>query len=158
MTVPSGFRNKVKKAFAEATAAGELVHCPSCGDPMEPLGTTKKRSATRDHILPRTRRYTYPDGTIMHKVVCAHCNNLRAACGHCWGAVACIRAVAKIGKFESRKNETYLAKRWQMTAVSLTTEPPSPAPGPPPRTGQPYQSMKPRPGFATLADVWPKRA
>lgn len=29
------------------------------------------------------------------RYLCAECNELRAACGHCIGAVACIRAIAE---------------------------------------------------------------
>lgn len=149
MSATTGFRKSKELLFDLAKASGEQVLCPQCGDPMEPAGNTK-RSATRDHILPRTRRYTYPDGTIMHKVVCSHCNNLRALCGHCWGAVACVRAVTKVSPMGSRQAEHNKACEWQLFAISLTTEPPPPGPSP----QNPYQSKNRR--FATLADVWPR--
>ena len=60
--------------------------------------------------------HTYPDGTIMHKVVCAHCNNLRALCGHCWGAVACVRAVTKVSPMGSRRAEHNKACEWRLFA------------------------------------------
>ena len=116
-----------------------------------------KRSATRDHILPRTRRYTYPEGTTMHKVVCSHCNNLRAACGHCWGAVACVRAVAKLSVNGSRRPESNLAAAWRLNKIALTTEPAAPHKGPPARVRGPQTTPSRRTGFATLADVWPAK-
>jgi hypothetical protein len=148
MSATTGFRKSKELLFDLAKASGEQVLCPQCGDPMEPAGNTK-RSATRDHILPRTRRYTYPPDTIMHKIMCAHCNALRGMCGHCWGAVACVRAVAKP---KSAMSEIGIASKWGLHSLQVKAEPPPkfiPA-------GEPAKYGPPRTGFATLADVWPR--
>ena len=122
MSAPQGFTKRKLLLFDLAKAMGETVCCPQCGDPMLPEGHAK-RSATRDHILPRTRRYEYPTGTRMHHLVCGHCNNLRAACGHCWGAVACVRAVAKPGPSGSRKPEFHVAASWGLHKIGQYAEP-----------------------------------
>ena len=85
----------------------------------------------------------------MHKMVCLHCNILRGICGHCWGAVACIRAVTTVGKTGKRTAEIAMASKWGLHTLSTKAEPPPkfiPAGERPKRTG-----------FATLADVWPKQ-
>lgn len=47
---------------------------------------------TRDHIRPASWYGDDTDSNI--RFCCALCNELRAQCGHCVGALACARAVA----------------------------------------------------------------
>ena len=67
--------------------------CPRCGMPYN----DGPRRMSRDHILPQSRGA--PQGDTIHgdvrniEVMCQSCNFLRAACGHCWGAVACMLAI-----------------------------------------------------------------
>ena len=129
---------------------------------MFPDGT-KDRSATKDHILPRSRREFHGGNVVMHIIVCYHCNNLRATCGHCWGAVACVRAVAvKRPENGSRAPEFHVAAAWGMARIGIAAEPQRKA-GRPAAMGSHHKSLK----FAaelhaadrrpTLADVWPVR-
>lgn len=50
------------------------------------------RRRSRDHICPTSWGGPNRADNIRH--VCQDCNSLRAACGHCIGALACARAVA----------------------------------------------------------------
>ncbi len=63
-----------------------------------------QRRATRDHIVPQMEggttflawSYALPPALRVRnwKWACGECNGLRAACGHCVGAMACLQAVA----------------------------------------------------------------
>lgn len=66
---------------------------------------------SRDHILPIAwnGKNTLFDNVHNLEYMCQTCNDLRAMLNHCWGAVACVRAVAKDG---GHKIET-IARWWR---------------------------------------------
>ena len=91
--------------------------CPICGVvmPQQPGTNTSaymfRRSA--DHILPQSRggRKKIHGDTKNTRIVCQTCNELLACCGHCIGAMACVRAVTRtMGpvKFPDKR----MAMRW----------------------------------------------
>jgi hypothetical protein len=53
----------------------------------------KDATRTRDHILPKAM--LGDDDPSNLRPSCHRCNQLRAECGHCIGALACARAVAR---------------------------------------------------------------
>lgn len=66
------------------------IPCPYCGRRMAykpPLQSTK------DHICPKA--WGGPDDAENIRVVCYRCNTDRALAGHCIGALACARVVAR---------------------------------------------------------------
>ena len=74
------------------------AHCPRCGKRYA-YGMNEPHRRSRDHILPLSRDGRR--GVMIHvdvrniEEMCQSCNGLRAACGHCWGAVACVKAVTE---------------------------------------------------------------
>jgi len=84
------------------------VRCAYCGVALVNNGGRRvgsnQRMATRDHILPKCEGGSlylgwsiWPPSLRVRnwKWACPDCNGLRAACGHCIGAMACVQAVAK---------------------------------------------------------------
>ncbi len=47
---------------------------------------------TKDHIFPKL--WGGANAAENYRIVCRRCNSLRAAMGHCVGAMACLRAIA----------------------------------------------------------------
>lgn len=87
-----------------------IEHCPRCGMTYTaPWNSSRRKS--RDHILPRERGAG--NGSMIHgdvrnvEIMCQECNSLRAACGHCWGAVACVLAIS-----ENRAVGAATMQRW----------------------------------------------
>jgi hypothetical protein len=60
---------------------------------------------SNDHILPR--EWGGQDEPDNFRVSCQECNELRARCGHCVGALACVIAVA-----DNRSRLPILISRW----------------------------------------------
>lgn len=88
--------------------------CPRCRSPYEG-GTSAIHRKSRDHILPQARggRLFIHGGVSNVEVMCQACNSLRAACGHCWGVVACVLTVAMA---QSVVASTIL-RRWKMHEI-----------------------------------------
>lgn len=86
--------------------------CPRCNDPYAP-GPTHPKRKTRDHVLPQARGGTY---SVIHgdvrnlETMCADCNEFRAQCGHCWGAVACVDTVAR----DTRSTRSAVYHQWKL--------------------------------------------
>jgi hypothetical protein len=81
--------------------------CRYCGRPYYPhRGTERLASRSWDHVLPRARGgLSDPDNL---RSVCRGCNELRAMCGECVGAMATVRAVAG----PNHNNDRHIAKTW----------------------------------------------
>jgi len=60
---------------------------------MTKPGRNRARAPTRDHIFPKTWGGTNDAENI--RIVCRRCNMDRALAGHCIGALACARSVAR---------------------------------------------------------------
>ncbi len=89
--MPSRFITRCAYCKIEITTASRML--------------SHQRLATRDHVIPQCEgeylflrwSYALPPALRVRnwKWACAECNGLRAACGHCVGAMACVTAVAK---------------------------------------------------------------
>jgi hypothetical protein len=70
--------------------------CPYCRCGMQRRrhrpGSIDPHRRTRDHIRPKA--WGGSDSADNIRDVCRRCNEQRAVCGHCIGALACARAVA----------------------------------------------------------------
>lgn len=78
-------------------------------------GAASRRRMSKDHILPRA----WGGGklsliAINTRWICQECNQQRAACGHCVGALACVRQVAT----ESCVAVSTVLRRWRMGTVA----------------------------------------
>lgn len=85
------------------------TNCPYCRRPMiKSKGRPNEthRFATRDHIMPQEWGGDNAKDNI--RPCCQKCNQLRAACGHCVGAMACVLTVART----ERLDHNVIAKRW----------------------------------------------
>lgn len=72
-----------------------MTRCPICLREMSSRHPSNERRPSRDHILPLSEGgRNVPDNI---RIVCARCNTLLAACGHCIGAVACVLTVDRNG-------------------------------------------------------------
>lgn len=90
--------------------------CCYCRRPMVKSKGRKnwggERRASKDHILPSEwGGDSVPDN---FRRSCQGCNQLRAAVGHCVGAMAC---VVHIGKVE-RIDPNFIARRWNMHRIA----------------------------------------
>jgi hypothetical protein len=78
-------------------------------------GTLARHRMSKDHILPRHWGGggvgKYARNT---RWICQECNNHRAACGHCVGALACVQQVAS----ESCISVSAVLRRWKMGKVA----------------------------------------
>lgn len=98
-------RQRKDRALKEKTRIYQhgLHLCPLCGASMvlsHEVGRAHRydhpHRMSRDHILPREW-----GGALLGRIArntrwcCQECNRDRASCGHCVGAMACARAVAK---------------------------------------------------------------
>lgn len=54
--------------------------------------------------------------------MCQRCNGLRALLNHCWGAVACVKAVAR----DTDRKPHEIVKRWCFPAQISPVSPPQP--------------------------------
>lgn len=85
--------------LAEARYQAGDRRCPYCRGLMlltERGERNDPRRMSRDHILPRQWGGARLDGIANNRrFVCQHCNQMRAAVGHCVGALACVRVVAE---------------------------------------------------------------
>lgn len=92
---------RIGSDFLIAPTADEMSRlvnniCPRCGERMVRKHDSPVRP-TRDHILPVMRG----GGVFIHgnvpnyRLMCAECNGLLSMCGHCPGAVAAVRDVAR---------------------------------------------------------------
>lgn len=89
------------------------ANCPRCGVPYVKLPAHDLRRRSRDHILPLSRggRFAVMWGDVNNiEIMCAGCNGFRGACGNCWGAVACVDAVAR----DSGQNRGQIFRRWKL--------------------------------------------
>jgi hypothetical protein len=77
-------------------------HCPYCGRLMQ----GHRHGPTRDRVMPGAWGGTYRADNI--RVCCRRCNELRGACGHCVGALACVLSVYRREGIEAHR----LAARW----------------------------------------------
>jgi hypothetical protein len=77
-----------------------------------------ERRASKDHVLPSEwGGDTVPDNL---RRCCQACNQLRAAVGHCVGAMACVMHIAKVDRIDPN----FIARRWNMHRIaSLITAP-----------------------------------
>lgn len=85
-------------------------------------GQYARRRMSKDHIMPRA----WGGGRVSliannFRWVCQECNQQRAACGHCVGALACVRQVAA----ETCVSISAVIKHWRMGAVAQTIVPPT---------------------------------
>lgn len=95
-------------------------NCPLCKLAMTVLhvnGVGARRRMSKDHILPRV----WGGGrlgviAVNTRWVCQECNQQRAACGHCVGALACVRTVAS----ESCVPVSAVMRHWKMGTVAQT--------------------------------------
>lgn len=106
--------------------------CPLCGVIMRERHGSKPDSLTYDHILPRERGGTLSMHGYAHcrgiggptrnrRIVCKHCNELLGQCGHCIGALACVRAVMTADA--PPRSERSVLKAWGMYAVAKAASP-----------------------------------
>lgn len=86
---PPQVRGRRGQLWRGAPPEGTL--CPICGKPMIRQNWHVRRPS-RDHIRPR--ELGGDDAPDNKRLMCQHCNSLRAFAGHCLGALACARAVA----------------------------------------------------------------
>lgn len=89
-----------------------MINCPYCGKKMlRPIGGGVPQPSlvlTKDHIFPREWGGTlYPENT---RFVCKRCNGLRAATGHCVGALACLRDISR----KTKQDEVMILRRWDL--------------------------------------------
>ena len=94
------------------------VFCPYCKRPM----TSGKKvnnptRASRDHILPRQWGGLDSWGTEHAprnlRWCCQECNNLRAAVGHCIGALACLATVTP-----HKASWLVIAQQWRLLDIA----------------------------------------
>jgi len=83
------------KALALADGRRRCAYCAvlmvvsqSAADDRDP------RRMSVDHIVPRAWRQPVVPGIVNKRWACQECNAGRAICGHCVGALACVRTVA----------------------------------------------------------------
>lgn len=98
--------------------------CPHCHVPISGRRRAGMRLATRDHIIPKAwgggdilwwSRSLGPEDLVRNtRIICEQCNSLRAICGHCIGAMACVMTVARVEQRQPRK----IAKQWGMQRVA----------------------------------------
>ncbi len=108
-----------KNARVETTLRDQLageppdrLRCPICGYQM--MG--ERRRPSRDRILPGAWGGTYRHDNL--RIICQLCNAFRAAAGHCLGALACARAVAR----NARQNEVLMMQRWEFGRLAAETD------------------------------------
>lgn len=102
--------------------------CPYCGNIMIPPRRCGLRPGrvppsnmrTRDHIRPRA--WGGADAADNRRYCCQRCNQLRAALGHCIGALACVIAVARDRRRPSR-SIGYVARSWHLLRAPLSAWP-----------------------------------
>lgn len=103
-------------------------HCPRCGISYNLAGpaTSDPTAPSRDHILPKVRggRDTIHGGVPNVVIICRTCNAWRGSCGHCWGAAACVDAVAASDGATRRE----VFRRWELHRLPVEAAIP-PAPG-----------------------------
>lgn len=110
------------------------MRCAYCRIPITRHRTRPhERRATRDHVIPQceggqlflTWSLGLPPALRVRNWVwaCGDCNVLRAACGHCVGAMACVVAVARSTK--TRPN--LILRAWRRTRKDqIKPNPPDP--------------------------------
>ncbi len=91
------------------------TRCPVCFRQFASAGDAKM---TRDHIMPRTwggSSSFYGLGIVdrITRKMCARCNALRGATGHCVGALACALAVAN----DECVPANLIIRRWKFSSV-----------------------------------------
>lgn len=95
--------------------------CVYCRRPMlrSKQHPNHPRRASQDHIMPMAWG-PGPGADIELRPCCQECNTLRAACGHCIGAMAAVHQVAKA----ERHPAMAVARRWRMWYIaSLMPDP-----------------------------------
>src|SRR5579859_4677416 len=87
--------------------------CPYCGHQMTFPGRDGRmgvRTRSVDHIMPR--EWGGDNTSENRRIVCRTCNELRAAAGHCLGALACARAVSQ------NAHPQYVLNRWRLVTIT----------------------------------------
>jgi hypothetical protein len=72
------------------------------------------QSISRDHIRPRA--WGGDDTAENRRLCCKSCNENRGTCGHCIGALACVRAVARDPR-RHNPSVRQLIRNWKLGAI-----------------------------------------
>lgn len=106
----SDFEADLERALRKAESAPRS-RCPYCGCRMIIGGRfPQDRQRTRDHIMPRD--WGGNDHLDNLRPCCRRCNENRARCGHCVGALACVLVVAEgPGSSQSARQ---IIRRWNL--------------------------------------------
>ncbi len=98
------------------------THCSYCGcktlpspdeqSPYRVLDGVNRHQKRRsfDHIFPR--EWGGKDAADNFRVSCQDCNEFRAECGHCVGAMACVLAVTSKESWSVITRPRFLAREW----------------------------------------------